>query len=295
MWQRFEPRDAIRHSRRYPQIRSRRGVTLIELIAILGIAVLIIFLLFPPQSPESDEITRKANKNEATCMENLRLLGRAIMLYAQDYDNTYPTTVEKTFDPHGDPPLGTTGYLGPLRKYLTNTTMLHCPSAVKPGVSYAVNGSRIKKYDGYDSVWGLKGWWGKYLFYSYPAKKSQVLSPANVILAFDCASPHLCSMDTTLGDVNSGWYGGFFGQFDIDRKPVKPLHNNGMNFLFCDGHVGWFSVVGHPGWDAPTGYIHPPKPRENDKCLAGGRRPSIDISMADWPAQKISFRRDYKP
>lgn len=281
---------------RYTQIGTKRGITFPELLGILAIAAIVVFLLFPPQRPESDELNRKHSKQQQTCMDNLGKLGRAVFLYLQDYDNTFPTTVEKTFEPHAeDPVVGATGYFGPLRRYLTSNTILHCPSMEKSGISYAANGSHMKKYDGFDTVWGLKAWWGKHEWYSYPAKKSQVLSPANVILLFDCASPHLCSMDTTLGDVNAGWYGGFFGQFDKDKKPIKPLHSGGMNFLFCDGHVSWVDVTGHPGWNAPNGYVNPPKEREKADCLAGGRRPSIDISMADWPEKKISFRRDYKP
>jgi prepilin-type processing-associated H-X9-DG protein len=261
----------------------------------MAVLLAVALLVFPPKRPPVDTKPLENARKNTDCVDKLRQVGQAIMHYTQDYDGVFPITDAKTFEPHADPGKDAYGYFGALKPYLKQSETLHCPAMKKGGVSYVANGSRTMKYDGFEGVWGLHAWWGKNLWYSYPAKRSQVASPANVILAFDCVSPQLCSMNTVLGDVNSGWYGGFFGQFDKDRNPIAPLHDHGMNFLFCDGHVQWFDMMGHPGWSTPTGYIHKPKPREVNDCLAGGRRPSVDIYMADWPQNKISFRRDYKP
>lgn len=83
----------------------------------------------------------------------------------------------------------------------------------------------------------------------------------------------------TDGDCNGGWWGWAFGQYDASGNEMRPLHNNGMNFAFCDGHAKWYSVVDHPGWDDPLG-----DPRNSPGYVPG-----------TWPERQLSFAYDYCP
>src|SRR6266851_3224073 len=74
-------------------LRSRTGLTLIELlelIAITGFLALFLFLLKAPlHEPE----------RPITCINNLKQLGLGMMMYAQDYDECYASYRP---DPRGD-------------------------------------------------------------------------------------------------------------------------------------------------------------------------------------------------
>src|SRR5262249_52464548 len=62
----------------------RSGFTVIELLVVIAVIAIIAALLFP--------VFAQANEKAraATCLSNLKQLGEAVMLYAQDYDDTYP-------------------------------------------------------------------------------------------------------------------------------------------------------------------------------------------------------------
>lgn len=63
---------------------SRRGFTLIELLVVIAIVAVLVGLLLPSML----ESRRKAK--EATCVNNLRQIGLAVLMYAQDYDGCAP-------------------------------------------------------------------------------------------------------------------------------------------------------------------------------------------------------------
>ncbi len=118
-----------------------RGFTLIELLVVIAIMSLLLAIL----SPALSEVRHHARR--AACASNLRQVGVAIHLYAQDFDDTIP------FGPAGRPVTGSNFYtvignvtsllsledgapvgLGLLLKhYLAQQpTVLFCPGADQP-------------------------------------------------------------------------------------------------------------------------------------------------------------------
>jgi prepilin-type N-terminal cleavage/methylation domain-containing protein len=66
-------------------LRQRRGgFTLIELLVVIAIIAIIAAILFPVFKHTREKA------RQATCLSNLRQMGMAVLLYAQDYDETYP-------------------------------------------------------------------------------------------------------------------------------------------------------------------------------------------------------------
>jgi prepilin-type N-terminal cleavage/methylation domain-containing protein len=63
---------------------KRRAFTLIELLVVVGIISLLASLLFPVFA------TSRARARQTVCVSNLRQIGLAISLYAQDSDDLYP-------------------------------------------------------------------------------------------------------------------------------------------------------------------------------------------------------------
>ncbi len=63
---------------------TRRAFTLIELLVVIAIVAILTAILFPVFG----KVRQKAR--QATCASNLRQLGTATMMYAQDYDDVVP-------------------------------------------------------------------------------------------------------------------------------------------------------------------------------------------------------------
>src|SRR5947209_2550449 len=65
-------------------VRARNGFTLIELLVVIAIIAILAAILFPvfAQARESARLT--------SCLSNIKQLGLAWTMYAQDYDETMP-------------------------------------------------------------------------------------------------------------------------------------------------------------------------------------------------------------
>lgn len=66
--------------------RRRAGFTLIELLVVIAIIAILAAILFPVFA-QAREAARKTE-----CLSNARQIGLATMMYAQDYDETYPSS-----------------------------------------------------------------------------------------------------------------------------------------------------------------------------------------------------------
>ncbi len=67
-----------------PQPNTRRGFTLIELLVVIAIIAILAAILFPVFA----QAREKARQTQ--CLSNLRQVGTAVMLYVQDYDESFP-------------------------------------------------------------------------------------------------------------------------------------------------------------------------------------------------------------
>ena len=117
------------------QRNRRQGFTLIELLVVIAIIAILAAILFPV-------FAQAREKARATsCLSNMKQIGLGIMMYAQDYDEVYPTyasyvtsaRIQNPLDPN-DKPGGTTGigrrpmWQAKIYPYLKNWDIYHCPS-----------------------------------------------------------------------------------------------------------------------------------------------------------------------
>src|SRR2546427_47413 len=129
-----------------PMRRAQRfAFTLIELLVVIAIIAILAAILFPvfAQARERARMT--------ACVSNMRQIGTALMMYVQDYDETFPYC---RF--HGaDAMIGTHTYVwrNAIRPYLKNLDVLGCPSnpysRTIPGVPTAGKVGNFIFFDGH--------------------------------------------------------------------------------------------------------------------------------------------------
>jgi prepilin-type processing-associated H-X9-DG protein/prepilin-type N-terminal cleavage/methylation domain-containing protein len=211
----------------------RQGFTLIELLVVIAIIIVLAALIFPVFS-RAREAARKAN-----CASNLRQLGLANSMYLDDSDGMYVA-------PH-QPVDAEPGYrvwwMMLLQPYANNLSVIECPRFRERGwcnnefnCEAGVDPRHRRYRGGYGinfgyfcdgpQTWPPTGW------YPTPAgvHECQIDDVAGTILIADC----LCVA------ADPGLRGGP-GNYRHDPES-EPRHNDGNNYLFCDGHVKWLKT-----------------------------------------------------
>jgi prepilin-type N-terminal cleavage/methylation domain-containing protein len=152
---------ALRDTARSTGAQRRTGFTLIELLVVIAVIAVLAALLFPVLAQVRAEARR------VSCLSNLRQIGQAQLLYAQDWDEQLapwyvpgppPPMVTSTFPFVTWPPRSKafgpvsiwTEYLQP---YLRSRAVLHDPGLASMGVP--VPGARLADYAIF--TWGPGG------------------------------------------------------------------------------------------------------------------------------------------
>ncbi|MBM3498822.1 MAG: DUF1559 domain-containing protein [Armatimonadetes bacterium] len=199
------------------------GFTLIELLVVIAIIAILAAILFPVFARAREKA------RQAGCLSNVKQLSLAVLMYTQDYDETYPPAV---MSPDG----GATLYTGfdLALPYVKNQQILLCPTdkqgrvnaayAVFPGslalppCSYAANISDPFMTAFVDPLPP------SYVFGIPPP-----LMGLSVVAEGDIQMP---AQTTLLWD---GTPGGAPAAGPL--LTVAPVHNGVFNMGFCDGHA----------------------------------------------------------
>jgi prepilin-type N-terminal cleavage/methylation domain-containing protein len=70
--------------------KANKAFTLIELLVVVAIIGVLAAILFPVFA------RARENARRSSCMSNLKQIGLGVMMYVQDYDETYPMSYDGT-------------------------------------------------------------------------------------------------------------------------------------------------------------------------------------------------------
>ncbi|MCS7192898.1 MAG: DUF1559 domain-containing protein [Armatimonadetes bacterium] len=183
------------------QKQVRGGFTLIELLVVIAIIAILAAILFPVFA----RVREKAR--QASCQSNLKQLGTAIMMYAQDYDERISMCIADNLRPES-------WWHELLMPYIRNRQIYICPTYsdwIQRGRSCVGYEGHFGGYLGTCAVW----WRNQHI--------AHLPHPATTVLLLDS----YCRCCNRIG-VGRCW---------IDHHGWSGRHNEQSNHLFADGHV----------------------------------------------------------
>jgi len=131
----------------------RRGFTIVELIIVIGIVALTASFLFPVFTQA------RGKARQVACLSNTKQIGTALLMYAQDYDEVYPSPWP--FSGAGKYDWDHT-FHEVIQPYLKNPAVTFCPSmdpktyVSRPNVETGVQGGNAICYLMNETGWSAK-------------------------------------------------------------------------------------------------------------------------------------------
>jgi len=239
---------------------QRRGFTLIELLVVIAIIAILAAILFPVFAQAREKA------RQASCLSNNKQLALAVLMYSQDYDETFPIS---RWWPEYDPVApGKQGWAVAVQPYVKNLGVFKCPSdgqglAPAPdssgwcGVYLSYVGNAYHATGNPNTALGPFGYLGAFWMDPSAVGLAKMNRPADTILLAEKFAQDNgtnfpganCSNGWPTGDVITGDLGDFAQNIpDGTRDPaavypngrnggVSAHHSDKANFAFTDGHV----------------------------------------------------------
>jgi len=232
------------------QMRRRcHAFTLIELLVVIAIIAILAAILFPVFAQA------RAKARQSSCLSNLAQLGRAGMMYVQDYDEKFMSLAGGF---NHDP-------VTTMQPYIKNWNIFYCPDRSTHRGTACVDTSLVPTKDparcmGYGYNWGsgciackAGDLWhkGDGLIRLLPGggtsnydgvSLAEIATPSNTFFYGDTNDD---PRQTLWRDVMPGVQSPKNPAKDTNGNPYEPpRHSGGNSFVFVDGHSKWLKLPG---------------------------------------------------
>jgi prepilin-type N-terminal cleavage/methylation domain-containing protein/prepilin-type processing-associated H-X9-DG protein len=103
-------------------MKRRTGFTLIELLVVIAIIAILAAILFPVFAQAREKA------RQSTCLSNFKQIGLGVMMYVQDWDETYPTSRLYKLPGGSDCGQKIVTWKAQTAPYVKNVSVYKCPS-----------------------------------------------------------------------------------------------------------------------------------------------------------------------
>jgi prepilin-type processing-associated H-X9-DG protein len=224
---------------------SRRAFTLMELLAIIAILIVLAVLLHPALNSAREKGRRSA------CANNLRQIGIALMAYAGDHQNHFPTAGD--YNPAGsdvswDAKL-TNGNYAP-------SFIFACPSDMivrdPGGCGFPGSVNSPSKLRTYAMACGATSDPQNHFIQGSRLTCQAITDPSATVIVAEQVN---ATLNAYFGALCSYWIDAPWAGHPPEGVHMRPSNTLAGNYLFCDGHVAW-SENPSSNWfpNIPAGY-----------------------------------------
>ena len=219
--------------------------TLIELLVVIAIIAILAAILFPVFAQAREKA------RAISCLSNGKQLGMGIMMYVQDYDETYPFSTDSQ-DALGGASL-VDSWPDRVSPYIKSDGVFHCPSASPASFNPGKGGLRswgantaLLAVTNVDPSQGDPD--------SYNGDNQHIRSiaaipqPASTIVSVEAFEGGVVHRKNADGTINGNWW--YWATIveavaciknDSSNQDYQSVrrHMSGGNFVFSDGHAKW--------------------------------------------------------
>ncbi|HXB57936.1 MAG TPA: prepilin-type N-terminal cleavage/methylation domain-containing protein [Candidatus Acidoferrales bacterium] len=216
----------------YQSMRNGSGFTLIELLVVIAIIAILAAMLFPVLS------SAKQRAWTVQCVSNLRQVGVAMRLFADENDGLYPESGGDIHWNQIDPGTQKYSWMQQIVTYVQNTNVYDCPGNVQLPLNMR---GPFNYFNGTRAAFVAAGGTAA------SVNTTPIKFPSNYVLSGDtCGIPNVTSgedgetfdpQDADKDDYTQNCVGG-----PTNGTPYElwQVHSLGQNVLFADGHSRWF-------------------------------------------------------
>jgi prepilin-type N-terminal cleavage/methylation domain-containing protein/prepilin-type processing-associated H-X9-DG protein len=252
---------------------SKRGFTLIELLVVIAIIAILAAILFPVFAQAREKARQTA------CLSNCKQMALAVSMYAQDYDETLPTS--------GSNVANRGRWIYQIFPYVKNQDVYTCSNLPEN----RWNGNATSDRGGYGLSRNLQAMTGFNTVNERGFTYAAIGKPADTILIGDTGFANrpgfvMRSTDPRLGpasDTRPGYYAQFRHHVERTRAvqdtnppaiTVQLPIAGRANFVFVDGHAKSLNI----GQAFQTGPVVNGVPTEDGQTLVQPTQPDDAIS-----------------